>query len=107
MDGSGRQQLLHQICPFDQADAFTIKIILIADLIHLFDIGNPVNIKMIERQSAFLINLQYRKGRAADRLYDAQSLRKAIREYGLSDAQIALQRKDLTWNRFFSEIAPE
>lgn len=40
-----RQYFLDQIRPLDQANPFAVDIILITDLVHLFHITDPVNIK--------------------------------------------------------------
>ena len=79
-----RKDLSDQICPFDQANAFSINIILISDLFHLFYISDPVDIKMIEGQTPFLIYLHDRKCGAADRLFDTKARRQSLGKYCLS-----------------------
>ena len=86
-----RQNLLNQRGPLDQAYAFSIKTVLISDLIHFFYITDPVHIKMVKRKSAFFILLDNGKGRAVDRLRNAKTAGKALGKYGFSHSQISIQ----------------
>ena len=67
----------------------TVKIVLISDLVHLFDIPDTVDIKMIERHTPFLVNLYDGKCRAADWFPDTKTLRNSLRKYSFSDTKIS------------------
>ena len=84
-----RQDLFDQICPLNHAQTISIKIVLISDLIHLFNVPYTVNIKMIERHTPFLVNLYDGKCRAADWFPDTKPLRNSLRKYSFSNTKIS------------------
>ena len=90
-----RQNFFDQIGPLDQADALTKNIFIKSDLLHLFNVTDPVNIKMIKRYPSLVICLHNSKCRTADRFCNTQSGRKALGENSLADTKIAYQTENI------------
>ena len=86
-----RKNLIDQVRPFDQAYTVSIYIVFKTNLVHLFNVTNPIHIKMIERKSSVIIYLDYCKGWTADRFFNPQSFCQSLGKYGLSDAEISYQ----------------
>ena len=97
-----RQNLLDKICPLDKADAVAIEVVFIADLIHLADIADPVHVKVVKGKPALVVNLQYRKSRAADRPGDPESPGNSLGKNSFADAKIAYKCIDRTRLRAFT-----
>ena len=85
-----RKYLFNQVGPFDKTYALAIDIVFEANLVHLFYIADPVDIKMIEGQTPFLIYLHNGKCRAAYRLLDAKPRCQPFRKYSFAYSQICL-----------------
>ena len=95
-----RQDLFDQIRPLDQAKSFPVKTILIANLLHLLNIANTIDIKMVKGHTSFLVDLHNGKGRAVHRLRDSEAICHTLGKYGLAYSQITDQRVDLSGKCF-------
>ena len=86
----GRKDLADQAGPLDERDPVSIKIVLVAHLVHFADIADAVYVKMVQWEPSSVILLDDGKGRAVHRLCDPHSAGKALGKYRLSHAQIAV-----------------
>ena len=86
------QNLLDQIRPFNQTDSISIEIIIISDFFHLFNITDPVYIKVIKRHTTRLIFLNDRKGRTVHWLCDSKACSYSLGENRFSYSQVTYQR---------------
>ena len=100
-----RQQLLDLSRPFHQADAVPgKKILFISDISHLIRICNPVNVKMVQRQTSVQVFLHNRKSGAAYRPFDPQTGGKPLRKHGFPNAQVAFQTVRLSRLRLLPHL---
>ena len=86
-----RQNFFDQIGPLDQADALSVEVVLVTDLIHLLDITDPIYVKMVKRKPAAIIDLHNGKGRTVYRFRNSKSLCQSLGEYGLANSQVTHQ----------------
>ena len=90
------QQRLNHLGPLDEAEVATIEVVLIADIVGLFQLFNAIKIKMINRL-AFLCDILVDDGerRAIHLVGDTHTVTQVFDEGGLARAHGAIEGDDI------------